>query len=287
MADTIVIGGGLFGQVIAAALRDQGQSVRVLDNREPLAGSGPAACLMKPGWFSGLGKAVYEPSLALLDRLYGVQDLPFDVHVGQVGKIVEQTVHWCDPARILSGPTEHWSVVQVAQGGAGFEVSASGPGAMRSLDVMTARNVVVAAGIWTERLLPQFRQKAQRGMALLYPGNHPARGVIKPWAPYRQLVGFDRGDGLWVGDGSAIKADNWTPQREEEVAARELKLARRVGDVAPADPVRRLHGIRPYWGEKPCLLEEVSPGLWVASGGAKNGTIAAGWCAHEIARRTA
>ena len=37
---------------------------------------------------------------------------------------------------------------------------------------------------------------------------------------------------------------------------------------------------------KPCLLEEIRPGLWVASGGAKNGMLAAGWAAHEICRRT-
>ena len=124
------------------------------------------------------------------------------------------------------------------------------------------------------------------GMALLFPGNHPPRGIIKPWAPYRQLVGFDRGDGLWVGDGTAIKVGNWTPQREAEVMAREYKLARRIGDVAPADEMQRLYGIRPYSKEaKPCLLGEVSPGLWVASGGAKNGTVAAGYCAHVLAGR--
>lgn len=277
MTDTIVVGGGLFGQIIAAALRAQGQEVRVLDNRERLAGSRPAACLMKPGWFSGLGKAVYEPSLALLDQLYGVRDLPFDVHVGALGKVVEQTVHWVDPARVLSGPTELATVADVNPGRV----------TLCTGERLEARNVVVAAGIWTQILLPRFPQKAQMGLALLYPGNHPARGVIKPWAPYRQLVAFDRGDGLWVGDGSAIKADNWSQEREAQVVDREVQMARRVGNVSPADEVRYLQGIRPYWGEKPCLLEQVSPGLWVASGGAKNGTIAAGWCAHEIARRTA
>jgi glycine/D-amino acid oxidase-like deaminating enzyme len=236
---------------------------------------------MKPGWFSGLGKAVYEPSLALLDRLYGVQDLLFDVHVGNAGKIAQQTVHWVNPAKILAGPTEFSQVDAVGPGWVDVWLNTQAPTRLK------ARNIIVAAGIWTEHLLPQFRQKAQRGMALLYPSHHPERGVIKPWAPYRQLVAFDRGDGLWVGDGSAIKVSNWSPQREEEVAAREVKLARRVSDVGPTDEVHRLHGIRPYWGEKPCLLEEVSPGLWVASGGAKNGTIAAGWCAHEIARRIA
>lgn len=292
MTDTIIIGGGLFGQIIAAELRAQGQTVRVIDNREPMAGSRPAACLMKPSWFSALGKEVYEPSLALLDRLYGVRDLPFDVTVGKTGKLAEATVHWCDPAKILAGPTEHWSVTRIGEkmdGGRFVEVS--GPGPARSLERVFARNIVVAAGIWTERLLPQVAQQGQRGMALLFPELHPERGRIKVWAPYRQLVGFDRGDGLWVGDGTAIKAENWDDERTRQVYDRERQFGDRVmgtRGLAPNDGARLLHGIRPYAkGHKPCLLQEVEPGLWAASGGAKNGTLAAGWAAHEIARRLA
>lgn len=282
MTDIIIIGGGLFGQVIAAALRAQGQEVRVLDRREPLAGSGPAACLMKPSWFSGLGRSVYEPALAMLDRLYGVQDLPFDVHIGNAGRIAQQTVHWVGPRDILDKPTEARSVLAVAPGKV---VCAADQG--EQCENLVARNVIVAAGVWTEQLLSQFRQGWQRGMAMLFPDHHPARGIIKPWAPYRQLVGFDRGDGLWVGDGSAIKNANWTETREHEIEAREVKLAARLMDNATGWGFpQRLQGIRPYWkGPGPCLLEEVQPGLWVASGGAKNGTIAAGWCAHELARR--
>lgn len=291
MTDTIIIGGGLFGQITAAALREQGQEVRVFDNREPLAGSGPAACLMKPSWFSALGKDVYEPSLALLDRLYGVRDLPFDVSVGKTGKLAQTTVHWCDPAKILAGPTEQWTVTGISPGCGGHLVTMSGPGAMRSVEQVFARNVVVAAGIWTQRLLPQFAQVGQRGMATLWPNSIVSRGRIKVWAPYRQLVGFDRGDGMWVGDGTAIKAENWDDVRTRQVYERE----RRFGDslmgtlgLAPNDEYRQLHGIRPYAkGHKPCLLEEVAPGLWAASGGAKNGTLAAGWAAHTLARRLA
>jgi glycine/D-amino acid oxidase-like deaminating enzyme len=282
MTDAIIIGGGLFGQITAAALRAEGQEVRVFDNREPLAGSRPAACLMKPSWFSALGKEVYEPSLALLDRLYGVRDLPFDVAVGKTGKIAQTTVHWCDPAKILAGPTELCHVVHVAPGRVG--VSAGGS----LVEHHEARNVIVAAGIWTQRLLPQFAQVGQRGMATLWPNSIVARGRIKVWAPYRQLVGFDRGDGMWVGDGTAIRADNWDDERTQQVYERE----RRFGDslmgtlgLAPGDEHRLLHGIRPYAkGHKPCLLEQVAPGLWAASGGAKNGTLAAGWAAHTLAR---
>lgn len=280
MHDTIVIGGGLFGQVIAAGLRDIGHEVIVLDNREPLAGSGPAACLMKPSWFAGLGKSVHVPSLELLDRLYGVRDLPFDVAVGKTGKIAETTVHWCDPKKILARPTVRETVAAVMPGRVTLAPS-QGEGAM----ILEARNIIVAAGIWTQRLMPEYRQAGQRGMATLFPREHPERGHIQLWAPYRQLVGFNRGDGLWIGDGTSIKMENWTPAREEEVSARELSFARKAfGDpLGVGNAHSRLHGIRPYYkGRGPCLLEELRPGLWVASGGAKNGTIAAGWCAHKL-----
>ena len=283
MTDTIIVGGGLFGQIIAAGLRAAGQDVRVLDNRQPLAGSGPAACLMKPSWFSSLGKEVYEPSLALLDRLYGVRDLPFVVEVGKLGKISSTTVHWCDPAMILSGPTEQWTVTLVEPG----QVAVSGPGAARGHDLLEATNVIVAAGIWSNHLLPaRYAQQGLRGTSTLLPGHHPPVGKIRAWAPYKQLVGFDRGDGLWVGDGTSIKMENWTDARTREVVDREWRFAREMVDLAPADPRRVLSGIRPYAkGHKPCLLEQVEPGLWVASGGAKNGTLAAGWAAHELIGR--
>lgn len=157
--------------------------------------------------------------------------------------------------------------------------------------MLEARNIIVAAGIWTERLLRQVAQQGQRGMALLFPELHPERGKIKVWAPYRQLVGFDRGDGLWVGDGTAIKAENWDDERTRQVYNRERQFGDQVMGtlgLSPNDGARLLHGIRPYAkGHKPCLLQEVEPGLWAASGGAKNGTLAAGWAAHEIARRLA
>lgn len=279
MTDTIIIGGGLFGQIISAELRRIGQSVLVLDRREPLAGSRPAACLMKPSWFAGLGKEVHEPALRTLDLLYGVQDLTFDIHMGKAGRVAEGTVHWVDP-RVVLGQAAR--VAAVAAVRPGRVVLASDQG--EHPELLEAPNIIIAAGVWTQQLLPQYQQGWQHGMAILYPGQHPVRGIIKPWAPYRQLVGFNRGDGLWVGDGTAIKHENWSSGREEEILARERKLAARMSDGELPQPTL-LQGLRPYSkGHKPCLLEQVEPGLWVASGGAKNGTLAAGWCAWRLAR---
>lgn len=277
--DAIVIGAGLFGSIIAAELRAQGRSVLTIDDRRPEAGSRPAACLMKPSWFSGLGREVTDPSLALLDRLYGVHDLSFRVGPGHA------TVHWCDPARILVEEPMEARVIGVRRASSGGWAVGLGSAAL------VVPLVVVAAGVWTPDLVPvEGGLQGQAGMAFLWPrevmdGIEP---FIRPWAPYRQLVAFDRGDGAWVGDGTAIKRENWTSDWEHVSYER---CASAVGRLGLGDRergvVRPMFGIRPYSKARPCYLREHQPGLWVATGGAKNGTIAAGWCAHEIARRTA
>ena len=268
--DVIIVGGGLFGQIIARAFRAEGREVVVYDNREKEAGSVPAACLMKPSWFSGLGKEVYEPSLKLLDDLFGVKDIDFNL----LPTRAQATVHWCDPADILNGPTVPATVTEIHPGRIVVGVTGG--------VTVEANLIIVAAGIWTEKLLPQYKQTAQKGVAFLWPKVKVPVPAIQIWAPYKQLVRFDRGDGAWVGDGTAIKNENWTKERFNKSAVRCSEFMKeRVTEAVP------LRGLRPYAkGHKPCLLEEVEKGLWVASGGAKNGTIAAGYCAHIIKERT-
>jgi glycine/D-amino acid oxidase-like deaminating enzyme len=262
MLDAIIIGGGLFGQIIAAALRSQGATPLVIDNQMPDAGSKPAACLMKPSWFSSLGKSVYEPALKLLSGLYTVETVEFRTR--PLG--LETAAYWINPAHILVPGALNETVVNIY------------PGGVLTLEGNTyeTHNVIVAAGIWTSRLLTDYQQLPQKGAAFLWPGEK-RENFISVWAPYRQLVGFDRRDGYWVGDGTAIRAANWTQERQNVSQDRCSKAA----DL-PAPPIT-MTGIRPYApGHKPCLLEEIEPGLWVASGGAKNGTLAAGWAANEI-----
>jgi glycine/D-amino acid oxidase-like deaminating enzyme len=280
VTDTVVIGAGLFGSIIAAKLRSQGREVLVVDDARPGAGSIPAACLMKPSWFSSLGKDVHEPALRCLDELYGVKDLTF-----KVGP-VSTTVHWCDPRDILVGPDvkgRATGVATTAAGGLEVKVRLLEQEGVTTFARIPASTVVVAAGIWTPELVPvEGGLAGQAGMAFLWPDERIEQPFISPWAPYRQLVAFNRGDGLWVGDGTAIKAENWSSARED---ASHHRCVTAIGSAGLA-PYQRLYGIRPYSKEKPCYLREASPGLWVATGGAKNGTLAAGWAAQEIERAT-
>lgn len=273
MHDTIIVGAGLFGQVIAAHLRALGQDVLALDARAPRSGSQPSACLMKPSWFSGLGRSVYEPALEVLDRLYGVQELSFKLWPA----LRVDSVKWVDPTQVLSQEFEGRLVRRV---GHGFVESGRGLNLQRH----TARTVVVAGGVWTNHVLhssglPEIPGlQGKMGLACVWAHHRIDEPFIRPWAPYKQLVAFNCGSlGLWVGDGTAIKPDNWTQARENQ------SIRRCTQAVGLEQEPHIMRGIRPYVpGAKPCYLEQVVPGVWVATGGAKNGTIAAGWCAHRL-----
>ncbi len=278
--DAIIIGAGLFGQIINKKLISQGRRTLMLDSNRDMAGSKPAACLMKPSWIAGLGKQIIEPALRTLGDLYDIQDIKFTLRPMKTGgKIGSSTVHWINPAHILSGETTAGNVVDIVEDCVSWSDLMAG-----GIHVDRSPLIIVCAGIWTEKLLPQYKQTAQRGVAFL----HPDRKLLEepfifPYRPYRQLVGFDRGDQTWISDGTAIKAENWTTDREWDAYERCTKAA----GIHQHSIMSALHGLRPYSkGSKPCLLEEARPGVWVASGGAKNGTLAAGYCAYEIARKT-
>ena len=273
MLDAIIVGAGLFGQVIAAAMRKQGREVLVLDSAKKEAGSKPAACIMRPGWYKSLGDDVSQTGMELLDSIYGIKGISFEFR----GKKVTQpnTVYWIPPKKILSGKKTKTEVLGVQKGGVMVEDG-----------LIPARLVVVAAGIWTEKLLPQYKQRGQKGVALLWRNEKIEQPFIQPYAPYKQLMVFNRGDGLWAGDGTAIMTEHWTEARVEAMKNRAWE---HIGGKAREIEPSILLGVRPYPGKKypnPCIVEEVEPGLWVATGGAKNGTILAGYAAHRILEAT-
>jgi glycine/D-amino acid oxidase-like deaminating enzyme len=267
--DVAVIGAGLFGSIIAKSLRKLGRSVTVIDDGRPERGSGPAACLIKPSWLATFGRKDVEAALAHLDSLYGVQDLSFRVGAG-----LRATVHWCRPDAILGPPDIAAKVQGLRPFGREYLVTLAAP----KRDIR-CHVVIVAAGVWTGLLVRSVPVTGQAGMAFLWRQGKIETPFIKVWAPYKQLVAFNRGDGLWVGDGTSILWNNWN---EERAAVSEKRCKQAIGTPVPPE---RLFGVRPYvrlGGTKPCYLEEVKPGLWVATGGAKNGTLAASWCGLRL-----
>lgn len=278
--DAVVIGAGIFGSLITRALRASGRNVLTVDAKYKNAGSAPAACLMRPGWFSSLGKDVYEPALKKLDELVGVRDLQFKTPVGNT------TVHWCDPKQVLLDQNEVLvgAVTQII-GTAGQWLLYRSGGEQIRIPLL-----VVATGIWTKTLVPEVEVTSQAGVAWLRPANIIEQPFIRVWAPYKQIVAFNRGDGLWAGDGLALRTwsdayENASRERCDNALLRRSVLGPSINSPK-APEVVKLFGYRPYVKDaKPCLLKEVRKGLWVATGGAKNGTLAAGWCADQIVRR--
>ena len=284
MYDAVVVGAGIFGSLITRALRRSGLTVLTVDDRRPDAGSAPAACLMRPSWFSSLGKEVYEPALSKLDELVGVQELSFTVAPTNI----KTKVSWCDPKKVLLDQSEVRTVrvsrIERVNDGwfVAFDNSAFDTGLVRHpLVPVSARMVIVAAGIWTPMLVPEVDVVGQAGIAWLWPSDDIAEPFIRVWAPYKQIVAFNRGDGLWVGDGTTVRHWNETHRNKAYTRCKDA-----VGKTKSA-PIG-LFGYRPYVQDaKPCFLKEVKKGFWVATGGAKNGTLAAGWCADQITKAVA
>jgi len=283
MYDTIVVGSGIFGSVIAAHLRAGGQRVIVVGDDRQDSGSRPAGCVMKPSWISSLSRDDYSLGLKLLDDLYGVRTIQFELRP----KLTTVEAQHVNPQAILRGCTAHPDFAEATV----VSVDAK-PGdlvaavyRMRGVDafgLLTARRLVVAAGIWTGELCPWVQTKAQYGWSFRGP---PVREpVISLWAPYRQVVAFNMDDGRsWSGDGSSLKLESATHERQQKalhrcvVAMQHDPLARGTYEVA--------RGARPYaeTGGRPCLISRRGS-VWAVTGGAKNGTIAAAWAALELER---
>jgi len=272
MNDVIIVGAGLFGSIIAEALAHDGHSVVVIDDNRPMAGSLPSACLMKPSWFNGMGKDKHEPSLQLLDDLFGLES--FDFVVRPTG--IKTSCFRVDPAKCIRRVHGTYIEETVTHVEAGRVETAQG-------NVHEAKTVIVAAGVWCNEIL-NSRYNIQPKAGIAFRGQAIVKeNRISVWAPYKQLVGYqERPHNVWLGDGSAILQKNWTQKRIDQSIERCSKFIRELCDD-PDLTLTPLQGIRPYVkGAKPCLFEELDDGLYLASGGAKNGTIAAGWVAHEL-----
>ena len=280
MNDVAVIGAGIFGCTIARALMAAGRTVEVFDDAQELAGSKASGCLMKPSWFAGMGKDVHEPSLTLLDELFGVRTLEFAIHGV---KILKAEVLWVPRWEVLSKEGLNVRKRKISgivrnAGGGGILYLDGDPEEHLGLEF---KLIIVAAGYWTDKIMGIGKVSMVGKQGVSYLGRGAVPNVINPWAPYKQIVSFNETeDSFWIGDGTAILAQNWTAQRQAKSHDRAQKVAKR-------QPITAILGIRPYVkGAKPCLLDEVHPGLWVATGGAKNGLVAAGWCASEIVAKS-
>lgn len=264
MNDFVIVGGGIFGKTIAASLRKAGAKGKIVDSGHPKAGSRPSACLMKPSWFASLGKHAFEPAIAELDSIYELKELKF-----QVGKLFNVKVFWINPQEIMAVPATQGKVIKILDGGVRLKTG----------EELKARHVIVAAGVWSGNLMPVDIQ-AKAGWGFYFPGQIKTP-FIKPWAPYRQISAFNiDNNNIWVGDTTALKPESATDARREQSADRCSNAIGRLNGEA-----RAIMGYRPYCNPvnsgDPCYLNKIG-NVWIATGGGKNGTLAAGWCAYKL-----
>lgn len=273
-----IVGGGTFGSTIGRALQEKGCNVTIFECYKKLAGSKPSGFLMKPSWFSGLGKEVYKPSLELLDKLYGLQKIKFRVgplktyayRVSREAVINDPKLKYVHQKVIRVGPSE----------GKGLDAFLETDKEEYAFDL-----VIVAAGVWSGTLVDVPNLVGKKGVSFEWEAAKVEKNRISPWAPYKQTVVFNvpGEDKVWGGDGTALIPENWTDSRDDECLERVAKVSK-----LPLDKVTKIHGIRPYIeGVKPCLIERRGRRLWVVTGGAKNGSVAAGWAAYKMVKEYA
>lgn len=265
--DLIVIGAGVFGSIMARNAVDKGLSVVVIDDRRPMNGSSPSGFLMKPSWMTFFNQKEINGLFDDLDKLYGVSPIKFKMW--PLKKTV--TAQHVNRSAVLEDPHVTYledTVTAINQG-----VVACKKG------TYAARHIVVAAGIWSAQLIDVPGLYGKQGVSFLYPGEVEA--FIKPWAPYKQVVAHASHlpNNFWIGDGTAIKTENWTQLREDETHSRCARSVKRTIH----HKVLKQRGIRPFvkGGPKPCYYKR-HDNIWVVTGGGKNGTIAAIWAANQF-----
>lgn len=263
----IIVGAGLFGNVAAALARAHGHTVTVVAERRAYEASPASGCVLAPSWLSSLEKSAVADSMAVLGELYKLHSLEFQTNLVKTFKA--QRVHTPD---VLKTPD--------VQG----RVSSVGDGVVKYVDVdggeRTLRGIVlVAAGIWCGELIPGLpAMKGLYGASLRAPGQleHPR---IHVYAPYRQAVAFNLDKKtVWFGDGTALIARTWDTSERERVSKTRARAA--AMDIRPGT---HIIGARPYVeGHKAGYFKQISPKLYVTTGGAKNGTVLAAWQALQF-----
>ena len=238
-----------------------------------MSGSKPAACLIRPSWLSKMTTLERDEALALLNDLYGVQELDFTIN-----RILPTKMLWVDPRKILKAPDVVGTVLSIDR----LEHAVRVRTGDREV-LLRARHIVVAAGVWANKLFDAEVHGGlvgQVGCAHIFSGQ-TKKQIVDQWAPYKQIVRFNRTeDTVWVGDGAAIIEKNWGDDH------RRLNATRCHAASEGLPVVEKIEGIRPYVKEAKGIADfrEVWFRVWSINGGAKNGTMGAAWCALRLIR---
>jgi glycine/D-amino acid oxidase-like deaminating enzyme len=241
----LVVGGGLFGSTAAAWARARGVEAVVFDAGLPGAASPAAAGLFAERWAGRKLADHHARALPLLERLYGVRTVTFRHDDGRPEPLL-----FVPPSAILDPQPVR------------AHVEAVGDGWLEAGGTRFEGWVYVAAGAWSDELLPGPGVYAKEGRAFVFPGEQPPR--VRPVGPGRQAIAFPRDPGTtYFSDGTA--------EREYTAGHERLTLGR-AAEMGLAGPVRCLAGRRPYAPGGPVFFR-AGRRTWVGSGGRKMGTV--------------
>lgn len=274
----IVVGSGLFGSVAAALARAHGHNVTVVNEERAYAASPASGCVLAPSWLSSLEKPAVADAMTVLHSLYPVHDITFRTNL--MKDFRAQRVSLGD---VLHEPDLEARVLSVGDGwveyAEPFSAGTNRKGKLR------ADAVLVATGIWSQELVKDM--PAVRGLygCSLVMNGQLADPRIQVYAPYKQSVGFnlDR-KRVWFGDGTALIAKTWIKEEADRVAKTMQRGHAMLGKPSVFKPKVTI-GARPYVeGHKAGYFQQVSPKVWVSTGGAKNGTVLAAWQALQFVK---
>jgi len=268
--DVVIVGAGIFGNVIACYARRAGYNVTVVGESRPYQASPASGCVLAPNWLNSMSHEDIGNALSVLKECYEVVNLEFQSNM--VSKFKAKHVN---PDKILQPPDVYAKVTRVDDGVVhcvnefGVEQELRG-------------TVIVAAGIWSKELITDMPDiKGLYGASFRIVGQL-SQPKLHVYAPYRQSVGFNiDAERFWFGDGSALTQKTWLAERVERTAKTLLRAAS-MSDFDVSNYVMH-EGARPYVeGHKAGYLRQVSPQLWVSTGGAKNGTVLAASHAYKL-----
>jgi glycine/D-amino acid oxidase-like deaminating enzyme len=263
-----IVGGGLFGQVIAKKLRKDGHHVLVFDSQEPNSGSRPSGGHLKPSWLSFLDKRVMDKAFETLSELYGLETLSCKLSLTSV------SLYRVDVDSVINEPTTIPARVESVEDGLIRYRLLEEAGVLHEF----SGEVIVAAGVWCAQLLPSIcgDMKAKRGMSFTFGGvSGEVQNAIIPWAPYKQVVRTAHGPGrVWIGDGTALLQRSWSAEVEARIRQRVFQHVN-----FPYDSVEEKQGLRPFFSNG---FQQLGPHLWLATGGGKSGMCLAAVYANKL-----
>lgn len=264
--DLAVVGLGFWGAQTAVAARAAGLGVTTYDDGNPLGASRNAAGIVQRSWYRQETIRKMMGTLTLGDVDFGISALTSLVKTGEIFTSYQNAEPrrrddlWILPEIALPAPDIRSCVSDVRQVDAGWEVLGT-----------AYRNVVVAAGWWTDEILrtsglPMVNVRPLLGRALVaeVAGYHETVPRTHLPRPYKHLTVRPLGKLYRIGDTTEALThlDDETP-----FAYLEAQLAAITGGAVKVQ--RRLCGIRPVCDQ--FTVARVAPGLIAATGGHRVG----------------